>query len=217
MSNKKERRQQKRKNKNKAARAYAATQPRPLSLEQIRAEVNRLFDPRKLSTPSGITEDIIKFCRTISTSDPFFIECTPEPWSRQSCCEQNVEEYIALHGGESLFGYKIWAHLPYYIEAERHAIWKSGDTTKDVSFNTDGEESILFLPDEPSRQGSLDDNRPRYRWGNDANTRALIAHLDMSERNIQTMSKEQSWNTMLTYEQWRSGRRMSNVLLTSRV
>lgn len=211
MSTKKERRQQKRKSKNKAARAYAATQPSPLSREQIPLEIYRLVDPRKLTTPSAVTKDIVKFCQTISTSDPFFIDCTPEPWSRQSCCEQNVEEYIALHGGESLFGYKIWAHPPHYIEAERHAIWKSGDTTKDVSFNADGEESILFLPDVPSRQGSLDDNKLRYRWGKDANTKTLISYLEMADQGVQRMTKEQSWNTMLTYEQWLSGRRMSNI------
>lgn len=217
LSTNKERRQQKRKSKNKAARAYAATQPKPFSREQIPVEIDRLVDPRKLTTPSEITEDIVKFCQTISESNPFFIQCTPELWSRQSCCEQNVEEYISLHGGESLFGYKIWAHLPHYIEAERHAIWKSGDTTKDVSFNADGEESILFLPDAPSRQGSLDDNKPRYRWGKDANTKTLIAYLEMGEQGVQKMTKEKSWNTMLTYEQWLSGRRMSNVLRTQRI
>lgn len=217
MGTNKERRQQKRNIKQKAARAYAATQPKRLTSQQIPGELERLFDPRKLTVPSKVTDDISRFCRTISSADPFFIDSTPEPWSRQSCCEQNVEEYIKVHGGEALFGYKIWANPPLYIEAERHAIWKSGDKTRDVSFNSDGEEVILFLPDDLSRQGSLDDNKPRYRWGKDANTKTLIAVQESSELSIQRMTKEQSWNAMLTFEQWKSGRRMSNLISTPRL
>jgi hypothetical protein len=78
--------------------------------------------------------------------------------------------------------------------------------------NSDSEEAIVFLPDDPSRQASLDDNKSRYRWGKEANTKTLIAVQESSEFGIQRVTKELSWKTMLTFEQWQSGRRMPNVV-----
>lgn len=56
---------------------------------------------------------------TLSAMSPIFLDCKPEAWSRQSCCEMNVARYIEDHGGRMICGYRIWYNEPLYIEAER--------------------------------------------------------------------------------------------------
>lgn len=138
----------------------------------------------------------------------------PEPWSRQACCDRNVEEYVALHEGEIVCGYRIWFNDPTYIEAERHAIWHKAGTYRDISFSPDGEEKFLFVADRPERQANLTDNSPRIRWGKDYETRKLIEiQVDMeSTMNVGKMSDEQAWNTMPSYLEWQNGKRMSSIV-----
>ena len=63
MGSNKERWQLKPAAKQKTARIYAATQPKRLTPEQVPGELERLFDPSKLTVPSVATEDVAKFCR----------------------------------------------------------------------------------------------------------------------------------------------------------
>lgn len=176
----------------------------------VRREILKLFNPVLLTTPREINDDIISFCSTVSDAVPVYISAEPEAWSRQGCCDMNVKEYIALHGGEVVCGYRIWYNEPRYIEAERHAIWRNKDVHKDVSFSPDGEQRFLFIADRPDRQASLDDNLRRIRWGKDYETRKLIGiQEDMESRlNIGRMTDEQAWNTMPSYADWQSGKRM---------
>ncbi len=182
--------------------------------EKLKAELDKLFDPEKLTTPIEINEDISKFCNRISSFDPFFIFSTPEEWSRQSCCNQNVKEYIRLNGGNIVCGYKIWYNSPIYIEEERHAIWELNGVYKDISFNADGETRILFLPDVLEKQTELEQNKQKIRWGSNWKVRLIIEKQEEMEQlaNIQQMSDEESWNAMLRYEQWKTGDRISNLV-----
>lgn len=145
-----------------------------------------------------------------------FLECKPEPWSRQACCDLNVLKYMETHHGEIVCGYKIWYNPPEYIEAERHAVWSNGEEYRDVSFNPDGESRILFIPDVTTKQSSLELNQSRIRWGKSSKTRQLIIHQNQNEamNKISHMSDEHSWNTMLTYKEWLGGKRMSNFIET---
>ena len=189
------------------------SQAKELSQVEIQNGLQKLFDPLKLTTPKSINHDIKIFCKTISDFDPFFVHIEPEPWSRQSCCDLNIREYIKMNDGKIICGYKIWYNKPNYMEAERHAIWFKDGIYKDISFNSNGEENILFIPDILKKQNTLEENKSRIRWGKDTKTKQLIKAQENMERMMpmQQMSNEESWNTMLTYEQWESGKRMSNI------
>jgi hypothetical protein len=212
--NSKARRDRKKKARKPATLKSNTYSPMSLDYHQAMRELDRLIDPSKLTVPTEINEDIEKFCETISEVEPFFIDIEPEPWCRQSSCNLNVREYIRLHGGTMICGYKIWYHQPQYIEAERHAIWFKDGEYKDISFNADGENTILFLPDVPEKQGALDLNEARFRWGKDARTRQLIEILEQNERSVlrQQMDDHTAWRVMLTYEDWLKGKRMPSFI-----
>lgn len=192
------------------------SQTKELSHNEIYDGLQKLFDPLKLTVPKSINHDIKIFCKTISDFDPFFIHIEPEPWSRQSCCDLNIQEYIKMNDGKIICGYKIWYNKPNYMEAERHAIWFKDGIYKDISFNAEGEENILFIPDVPEKQNTLEENKSRIRWGKDSRTKQLIKEQDNMEKMMpmKQMSNEESWNTMLTYEQWQKGQRMSNIQIS---
>jgi hypothetical protein len=189
------------------------SQAKELSQVEIQNGLQKLFDPLKLTAPKSINHDIKIFCKTISDFDPFFVHIEPEPWSRQSCCDLNIHEYIKINDGKIICGYKIWYNKPNYMEAERHAIWFKDGIYKDISFNSDGEENILFIPDILKNQNTLEENKSRIRWGKDTKTKQSIKAQENMEKMMpmQQMSNTESWNTMLTYEQWESGKRMSNI------
>jgi hypothetical protein len=199
--------------KAKASRVSKNT-PKPIDPLKAQEELSKLFDPANLTTPTEVNEEIIKFCKTISNKEPFFIDSLPEPWSRQSCCDLNVKEFIKLNGGKIVCGYKIWYNKPNYIEAERHAIWEGDSDYRDVSFNSDGEKNILFLPDVEEQQNSLEQNKDKMRWGKDSKTKKLISLQNQAEEHasIRKMSDQEAWDTMLSYEDWLEGRRMPNII-----
>lgn len=198
----------------KAALRKAASSINFDSPKIVHRELQKLFNPSRLTTPREINKDLLDFCATISDSPPFFVESKPEPWSRQACCERNVHEYIRLHGGEIVCGYRIWYHEPHYIEAERHAIWRNGEEVRDVTFGADGEAQFLFVQDTPARQSRLDDNALRIRWSKDYQTKRLVNIQEEIEgrMRVQRMSEEESWNTMPSYEEWLAGKRMPGLV-----
>ena len=109
--------------------------------------------------------------------------------------------------------------MPYYIEAERHAIWVSDDETsrKDVSFSSDGEVKVLFVPDEIERQGKLEQNEPRLRFAFSPGTRQIVDILNGFENSAvtSTLDPEEAWNTMPSYEEFQAGKRMPNAFYTT--
>lgn len=205
-------RDKKKKTKKKLQNKLNNNKPKELTKKQIEKGAKELFNPLKLTTPKKIDNNIREFCKKISNFEPFFIKIEPESWSRQSCCDLNVKEYIKKNRGQIICGYKIWYNEPKYIEAERHAIWYKDGQYKDITFNSDGEEKILFLPDILEKQNTLEQNKNKIRWGKDSKTKRLIKAYEEIEKKIpmQQMSNEEAWNTMLTYEDWKRGERMSN-------
>lgn len=162
-----------------------------------------------LTTPETIDDHIAEFCKSISPFVPFFVDVEPEPWSRQSCCDLNVKKYIEENGGEMVCGYKIWYVKDTYIEAERHALWRREDLYKEITFNVDGEESILFLPDIPSKQGSLELGPRKIRHGLNDMFKQMIQFQEAMEgqSTIEQMSDQECWDTMPTFEDWLKGAR----------
>tara|TARA_B100000446_G_scaffold169466_1_gene175187 strand:+ start:27343 stop:27774 length:432 start_codon:yes stop_codon:yes gene_type:complete len=141
------------------------------------------------------------------------VDVLSEPWCRQSCCEINVDKYIEEHGGDKIIGYKVWYLRNKFIEAERHVIYKSGDSYRDLTFNTDGEEIILFVPDSNPSQG-YDDRPLKIRKGITQKARYLVKAMELQDASTVQMSNEESWNTMPTYEDWLKGKRVPNLIPT---
>ncbi|EGR0935570.1 hypothetical protein EIB86_23745 [Vibrio parahaemolyticus] len=172
--------------------------------------INKLFAPELLTTPKEIDSNVVEFCKGISEAEPIFLDVTPEDWCRELCCDLNVIEYIKLNGGRILCGYKIWYHEPSYIEAERHAVWESdtGDI-RDITFNSGGEERIVFIADIKENQDSLDKNKQKIRCGLTDNARELISFHEQIEAFSPVpnkMSNEDAWSRMMTYAEWKAGK-----------
>ncbi|NMP30598.1 hypothetical protein HII17_03400 [Thalassotalea sp. M1531] len=166
------------------------------------------FDGKTLTTPPKIDQKVASFCRKLSTQSPVFLDVKPELWSRQCTCEMNVEKYIEEHGGEKLFGFKIWYIKNKYIEAERHVVLKNDSELIDLTFNTDGETKILFVPD---ASNDFDSKPPKFRQGFTVKAKKFAEFQNLQDKNIERMSNEESWDNMLTYEQWLAGDRMTNM------
>ena len=173
---------------------------------------------KNLKTPDSLTDDVRKFCKTLSDQRPFYLSCEPEPWSRQSCCDTNVEEYIKIHGGTAMYGHRIWFNNPVYIEAESHAIWKDGNAVRDVSFVDSGDKRTLFVPAHSSFRGVFDELPEKIRHAFATRDLKLVRALNKMEASIPytQMSREEVWATMLTYEQWMAGSRMPNMIAVER-
>lgn len=166
-----------------------------------------------LTTPAEITDRVLEFSHKLSDQLPFYLECQPEPWSHQSCCDQNVAEYIKINGGEAVFGFRLWANGDVYIEAERHAVWEKDGEVRDVSFVDTGENQILFLPDSPSEK-SFEAARQRVRHAFTPRDKQLILALNAMEALAPSrqMTSAESWSVMPTYEEWQAGKRMPNLI-----
>ncbi|WP_316674846.1 hypothetical protein [uncultured Tolumonas sp.] len=220
--NSKTKRDQKKKKLKKQTSNNAHSSPifgMPSSLDEMvsmQNELNKLFSPASLTTPKKIDANIVEFCHQISDFNPIFLNIVPEDWSRQSCCDLNVQEYIKVNAGRIICGYKIWYNEPNYIEGERHAVWQGDDgTLKDITFNADGEENILFIADITEKQSSLEANKQRIRWCKTEKVKSLIAFQEQTENFIPTqrMSDEVAWNTAITYKDWCDGKRMPNQFI----
>jgi hypothetical protein len=187
------------------------TPRKPFNENDVGRLTAEMFDP--LTTPKSVTEQITKFASEIGAGAPVFLECQPEPWSRQSMCDMNVEKFIEEHGGSMLCGYRVWYTHPIYVEGERHAVWVNGDEIRDVSFVDTGEIQVLFLPD--AVPGKPFDDAPKKirRAFSDVHQKALKFYEDFEAvQHILEMPPAEAWRTMLSYEQWLTGQRMPNLI-----
>lgn len=174
----------------------------------IASRLDPLF--ASLTTPAVIDDRVTLFAQKLSDNAPLFLDCQPEPWSRQSCCNLNVAKFIEMHGGRILCGYRIWYAQPRYIEGERHAVWTDGTTIRDVSFVDTGETKIVFVPDDQAFDGVPAKVRFAFE---EADKQALAAYESlMGLVPISTMLDEQAWDTFPTHEEWLAGKRMSNLI-----
>jgi hypothetical protein len=173
----------------------------------LQKKASRLF--ANMTTPSEVSSLVLQFTRLLSDKTPIFLDCAPEPWSRQSCCDSNVAKYIEEHGGRTLCGYRIWYNEPIYIEGERHAIWTDGEVVRDVSFVDSGETKVLFVPDDKVFDGAP----AKIRYAFNESDKITVAQFEAAEQlmSIRTMSPTEAWDQMPTYESWLAGKRMPNL------
>lgn len=124
----------------------------------------------------------------------------------------NVDKLIEQVGGEKVCGYKIWYTADTYIEAERHVVLKTPEGLRDPTFNSDGEITVLFVPD-ADQSGGYDSRPLRLRRGISLGGKRITEFLTLMEERVPfvQMSKEESWNSMITYEAWMAGERQANV------
>jgi hypothetical protein len=163
-----------------------------------------------LTTPKKINEQVIQFAHHLNGKPPIFLDCQPELWSRQSCCDLNVSKYIELHGGKMVSGYRVWYNEPRYIEGERHAVWTDGDVIRDVSFVDTGETTTVFIPDDIG----FDDARGKVRFAFEEADKAALADYEaiMNQMPLSKMADAEAWATYTTYEEWLAGKRMPNII-----
>lgn len=165
-----------------------------------------------LTTPEKIDQKVASFCRRLSSQASFFVNVEPELWSRQSTCEMNVQKLIEQIGGLQVIGYKIWYVKNKYIEAERHVIHLLNGAYRDPTFNTDGEMTVLFVPDKNPKTPYV--ARPmKVREGFTQRARQFVVVKDQQDKLAVQLSNEDSWDRMLTYERWLAGERMANMWL----
>ena len=163
-----------------------------------------------LTTPESIDQHVASFCRSLSTENAIYIDVEPELWCKQSNCEMNVDKYIEQNRGEKVIGHKIWYIKRKYIEAERHVVYRKDVVYKDLTFNTDGETIILFVPD--SKKITYDEKPLKTRMGLTQRAKLLAKQHDLQETSFRQMSQEDSWNAMPSYEDWLKGTRMPNLI-----
>lgn len=165
-----------------------------------------------LTTPEKMDQKVASFCRRLSARSPTYVKVEPELWCRQSTCEMNVQKLVEQIGGIKITGYKIWYLKNKYIEAERHVVHECDGSLRDPTFNTDGETVILFVPDQDP--ATLYDDRPmKIREGFTQRARQFVRMKNEEEKFAVRLSNEESWNRMLTYEDWLKGERMANMWL----
>jgi len=104
------------------------------------------------STPDYITAPIIEFCRElVGEGAPGFIDITPRSDAAVLDCFPVIEREVAQHGGEIVYGWRIWEWPGVMLEAEFHAVWRDPDgVLHDLTPTPQGERRSLFVPD-PAR------------------------------------------------------------------
>ncbi len=70
------------------------------------------------------------------------------PDTRERFCFHNVRDVIADRGGEIVYGWLVWQHGDFFVEAEHHAVWRkpTGELAC-VTPQTPPEKTITFIPD----------------------------------------------------------------------
>jgi hypothetical protein len=99
------------------------------------------------TTPAQITDKIKNFCQGVAQKEPFYVKVKPS--GKHQECFFNCSRFLSTHPGYKIvFGWIIW-EAPWILEMEQHSIIQTPDGDfLDVTPQADGEESILFLPDD---------------------------------------------------------------------
>lgn len=103
-------------------------------------------------TPKKISETIKQFCETINMgTNPVYIDVVPYGKGVAGKCFQNVDSYIAEHGGKRIVGWNILRCKNIFLQAESHAIVE-GEDKKWIDVSPHDEcTKILFLKDETAQ------------------------------------------------------------------
>lgn len=102
--------------------------------------------------PHSISSDVVALCRKINAqSTPLYVPLAPEVGCQPLDCFINVRKKVNTAGGEIKYGWAIWQHGKYFIEAEHHCVYQSPSNSSLVDITPrpyPAPERTLFLPDE---------------------------------------------------------------------
>ena len=102
------------------------------------------------TTPRKINKRVRSFLRKAALDGKsLYLELTDVPIPVfEKYCLDNCKTYSSTLGGTIIFGWMIW-DAPYkdLIEAEFHAVIKTGKSLIDITPRVDGEKNILFVED----------------------------------------------------------------------
>lgn len=72
----------------------------------------------------------------------------PMPKTRERYCCENVRDMVLEHGGEIIYGWAVWQHGEFFVEAEHHSVWqKPSGQLACVTPQTPHEKVLTFIPD----------------------------------------------------------------------
>ena len=121
----------------------------PADMSAVMYALERVRCAPHAKTPLKVNSDIRRFCATISTSRPVYIDYT-ELGLMPNWCHLNVALLTEMRGGKYVSGWLI-SKSSVMIDAVHHGVWLSPDhTLVDATPKDDGEQRVLFLPD-PTR------------------------------------------------------------------
>ena len=101
------------------------------------------------ATPREVTPEIVDFCRHLDpTGRPMWVEVRPVPGSIAGEDFATLKSQVASHSGRIQFGWLLWEHPDWFLEAEFHGIWITPEgEPRDIMPRSDGATRLLFLPD----------------------------------------------------------------------
>jgi len=103
----------------------------------------------KETTPKIDDVRVIEFCREVApASRCSYVQVITENNAIHRDCFNNVSKKIAADGGTMQLGWTIWLRPNVLLSADCHAVWVNNENVMiDITPQPDGEERILFLPD----------------------------------------------------------------------
>lgn len=139
-------------------------------------------------TPPEITKQLIGLAAKVASGQGLlYVPVRPEPDAQVNECFHNVEAKVQRDGGAIVYGWQLWEWPSVLVEAEFHAVWRSLDGNYiDITPKTDGEDKVLFVPDERRTYRGVPIDNVRLALRDDL----LIQHfIKISERIVRVMNR----------------------------
>jgi hypothetical protein len=152
------------------------------------------------TTPSAITELVVKFADELSPSSGVFqVPVVQGEYGLYGWCVDGVLEKVKQDGGAIVFGWTLWEWPKVMLTAEFHSVWESpaGDLI-DITPKPQRETTIVFVPNRSYPADFDFEKRPRNRRHT---LRALVDLTPVVAAAIETMKP-----TQMAYETRRAER-----------
>lgn len=139
-------------------------------------------------TPPEITKQLVRLAAAVAPGQtPLYVPVHPEPSAQVNECFPNVEAKAQKDGGAIVYGWQLWEWPNVLVEGEFHAVWRSPDGNLiDITPKADGEEKVLFVPDERRTYRGVSIDNVRIALRDDP----LIHHfIKISEHIVKVMNR----------------------------
>lgn len=123
---------------------------------------------------------------------PIVVEVVIEPGTVVNDCYPNVLQKVKGEGGEIVYGWMIHS-TAFFIEAERHAVWKSKEgILKDITPNQQGAKAIVFVVDNNWQYDGIPVDNIRLNTTNNALVDDFILISETISKVIQTGKRDEN-------------------------